>query len=143
MYKISKLKNKITFGLDLISNKTLKIIAPIILKPLLHVINLFRELGYVPKELKINKVLPIYKAEEKNKFTNYCPISLLSTFSKLLERIVAAQMISFLDKSKILYSHQYGFRRGYSTTHPIIHYIELIRIALNRHEHTVAIFIDL
>mgnify|MGYP001790808951 CR=1 FL=1 len=79
----------------------LKEIIPHILNPIVHLFNLSLKTGYIPDSYKQAKVIPIYKSQEKNDFTNYRPISLLSTFSKLLEKIVAKQMFRFLNKHKI------------------------------------------
>ena len=52
---------------------------------------------------------------------NYRPVSLLSAFSKILEKIMYNKIMSFLDTKKILCKHQYGFRPNHSTIHPIMH----------------------
>ena len=87
----NKLKPKLSSGVDFISNKLLKQIAPIIITPLHYLINLSLETGYIPGELKIAKIVPIYKDGDSHCFTNYRPISLLSSFAKLVEKIVAKQ----------------------------------------------------
>ena len=62
--------------------------------------------------MKIAKVIPIYKSSDQCNLQNYRPVSLLSAFSKILEKkkIMYNKMMSFLDTKKILYKHQYGFR---------------------------------
>ena len=87
----NQLKPKLSSGVDFISNKLLKQIAPIIITPLHYLINLSLETGYIPGELKIAKIVPIYKDGDSHCFTNYRPISLLSSFAKLVEKIVAKQ----------------------------------------------------
>ena len=126
-----KLKGKSSSGADNISSKLLKKILPIIIIPLCHLFNLSLQTGYIPDQLKIAKVIPVYKSSDKHMFTNYRPISLLSSFSKLLEKLVARQMFAFLNKYKLLYNHQYGFRNSHSTSHPIIHFLDKIFQALN------------
>lgn len=142
---VGKMKPKTSSGPDLISSKLLKMILPEIITPLCHIINLSFRTGYVPPEFKIAKVIPVFKAEDKHQFTNYRPISLLSTFSKLIEKIVAKQMVGFLNKNKILYNHQYGFRSGFNTTQPVVHFLNKIYSALNKlgPEYTLSIFLDL
>ena len=66
------------------------------------------------------KVIPIYKAGDKTNVTNYRPISLLSCFSKILEKLVYTRTIDFLNHENVLLSTQYGFKRNYSTFHAII-----------------------
>ena len=145
LYFISKLKGKTSYGFDLISNKVLKLIAPHIISPLTHILNLSLQNGTVASPFKITKVVPVFKGENKHFFTNYRPISLLSSFSKLLEKIVAKQLIDFLNFHNIFYKHQYGFRKHHCTSHPLIHFTHNIFQALNQDDpqFSLAIFIDL
>ena len=140
-----KLKSKSSCGPDNISTKLLKHILPLIIEPICHIFNLSLQTGFIPMELKTAKVVPIYKSDDKHSFNNYRPISLLSSLSKLLEKIVAKQMVGFLYKHKILYKHQYGFRNGHSTCHPVLHFLDKIILALNKPnpEYTLGIFLDL
>ena len=139
------MKPKVSSGADFISNKLLQQIAPIIITPLHYLINLSLESGYVPQELKLAKIIPVFKDGDKHEFTNYRPISLLSSFSKLLEKIVSRQIIGFLNSHNVLYKHQYGFRSNHNTSHPVIHFTNKIYNALNQKPSatTLAIFIDL
>ena len=141
----SKLKPKRSAGPDNISTKLLKEIIPIILIPLCHLFNLSLQTGYIPIQLKSAKVIPIFKSGDKHDFNNYRPISLLSSLSKLLEKIVASQMLGFLNKFKYFYKHQYGFRKRHNTSHPIIHFLDKIYDSLNKNnpEYTLSVFIDL
>ena len=105
----SKLKPKTSSGPDHISTKVLKIILPFILDPFCHLLNLSFETGFIPNEFKIAKVVPVFKSGERDDFNNYIPISLLSCFSKLFEKVVAQQVMYFINHRDILYMHQYGF----------------------------------
>ena len=91
-----QIKPKLSSGTDFISNKLLKHIAPIIIEPLHYLINLSLDSGYIPRELKIAKIVPVFKDGDCHVYTNYMPISLLNSFSKLLEKIVARQLTCFL-----------------------------------------------
>jgi hypothetical protein len=90
-----QLKTKMSSGADFISTKLLKQIAPLIITPLHYLINLSLETGFVPKQIKIAKIVPVFKEGDRLDFNNYRPISLLSSFSKFLEKIVAKQILSF------------------------------------------------
>ena len=79
---IKRLKNKDSSGIDGISNNLIKHIHLEIAKPLTLIINQMINSGIFPSELKISKVTPIYKANEKDLFSNYRPISLLPSISK-------------------------------------------------------------
>ena len=82
--------------------------------------------GIVPKELKIAKVIPIFKSGNASSFNNYRPISILPVFSKILEKVIAKKLIAFLEKTDQFYKHQYGFRPGHSTTHPVLQLVNQI-----------------
>jgi len=67
-------------------------------KPLLHIYNSSIQTGNVPTKLKIAKVIPLYKKGEGTEPSNYRPISLLSVFSKLFEKLICRRLVSFLDR---------------------------------------------
>ena len=69
----------------------------------------------------------------------------LCSFSKLLEKIVAKQLVRFLHINDIIYKHQYGFRAKHNTSHPVLHFSDQIYNSLNQNPSakTLAIFIDL
>lgn len=142
---LSKLQPKKSSSHDNISTKLLIEIMPCIIFPIIHLFNLSLKTGYIPNDYKRAKVIPIFKAGETNRFDNYRPISLLNAFSKLLEKIVACQMMKYLNKFKLLYEHQYGFRSGRNTSQPLIQLINKIYQGLNKQtsEYTLGVFIDL
>ena len=74
---------------------------------------------------------------------NYRPISLLSCFSKILEKIVSNRLTSFLDSNNLITNCQYGFRKKHSTTHPLIHFLNHVSTSFDKKLHTIAIFCDL
>ena len=141
----SKLKPKLSSGHDHISTKLLKETIELIHRPLTYLINKSFTTGIVPSQLKIAKVIPIYKNSETNQLKNYRPVSLLPAISKVFEKIMYNKVMGFLDSNNILYKHQYGFRAKHSTIHPILHLINHCADANNKtpKEHTLSIFCDL
>ena len=107
-------------GPNSVDVKYLKSAAVVIAPVLALLCNACLTLGVFPSCLKISKVIPIYKAGDKTNVTNYRPISLLSCFSKILEKLFYTRTIDFLNHENVLLSTQYGFRRNYSTSHAII-----------------------
>ena len=81
-----------------------------IVMPFTYICNLSFKNGLFPNAMKTAKVIPVYKSGDKHLFTNYRPISLLSQFSKLLEKLFVVRLDSFIEKHNILSDHQYGFR---------------------------------
>ena len=91
----------------------LKEISDSIVLPLTYLFNLSFNTGNVPDLLKIAKVVPIYKKGKKHFPGNYRPISLLSIFDKILEKLMYRCLSNFLEKNKCLYKYQFGFRKKY------------------------------
>ena len=137
------LANKTTPAHTGVSTHFIKQMVTSLINPLFHIFNLSFSTGVVPAQLKIAKVIPIFKAGDKSSMDNYRPISLLSSFSKILEKIVALRLMNFLNNNDILSKWQFGFRLGHSTSHPMVHFLNKITDALNNKKHTIAIFCDL
>ena len=111
--------------------------------PLAHIFNLSISTGIFPSCLKTSRTVPIFKAGSPLLCDNYRPISLLSTLSKLLEKIVCKQLVNHLDINNLLYEHQYGFQHGKSTEHNLIQLTNFINTALNEKKYAIGIFLDL
>ena len=130
-------------GYDNITNKIIKLSATEISKPLTHIFNLTFVNGVIPDELKLALVTPIFKAQESDRFENYRPISVLSCFSKLLEKLMYNRLISYIEVNKILSKHQYGFRKNRSTELAIIELVDKITKGIDQGKYTLGIFLDL
>ena len=89
----------------------IKDVSVVILDPLVHIFNLSLLNGCVPDKLKIANVIPVFKKGDRSQPTNYRPISLLSVFDKLLEKLMFSRLISYLEGNNILYNYQFGFRK--------------------------------
>ena len=98
--------------------------------------------GRYPDDLKIAKVIALYKKGVKYDPNNYRPISLLSHFDKIFEKILCGRLVSFLERNKILYCYQYGFRKLYSTVLPLIEITDHIKCLLDEKNYVISIFID-
>ena len=140
---IYNLPPKSSSGCDGISTKLLKVIAPVIIKPLTLLINQVLNTGTFPDKLKIAKVIPIFKKGDPSLFENYRPISLLPAISKVLEKIIALQLSSYFEKNKLLFDNQYGFRPKHSTEHAALELIDRITNKMDTNEIPLNIFLDL
>ena len=130
-------------GYDGIKITTVKQSIYHICEPLTYIINLSLSSGIVPNNMKVARVIPIYKKEDPSLFSNYRPISILPCFSKFLERIIYNRISDFVNKKDILYMHQYGFRKNHSTCLAMLHLIDNITSSLDRKELVMGIFLDL
>ena len=111
--------------------------------PLTHIVNKCFSEGVFPSELKLAKVVPIFKAGASNKITNFRPISVLSFFSKVFEKIIYNHLIDFMNHNDILYGYQFGFRKGHSTQQAIITLVNKIISCLDNGDLVLGVFLDL
>jgi hypothetical protein len=74
--------------------------------PLKHIVNLSLATGEIPDQIKTAKVVPIFKSRDSTDINNYRPISLLSSFGKILEKIVANKLVSFLESNNLISKQQ-------------------------------------
>lgn len=140
---ISGLKNNQSSGYDNISNFLLKRIGPYISSPLAYIINLSFTSGIFPQALKHAEIIPIHKKNCKANLENYRPISLLSGFSKVIERIVGDKLLLYLNKFKIIEPFQHGFLKQRSVHTALEVFVDGIVSALDKKLVPVGIFIDL
>ena len=84
---IEHLKNKTSTGTDGISNKLIKAAKNELIKPLTIIINQMLHTGIFPEPLKMSKVVPMYKANDQILLSNYRPIALLPSLSKIFEQL--------------------------------------------------------
>ena len=96
--------------------------------------------GVFPNELKLAKVVPLYKSGNRNCTSNYRPISILPTISKIFEKLLHKRIYKFLEH--IIYDYQFGFRQGHSTIHTVQTAISSVITSLNSSYHSMGIFID-
>ena len=74
----------------------------------------------VPRQAENCSCVTNIQGSDNNDLTNYRPISVLSCFSKIHERIMYNRLSSYVSEEKILYSKQFDFQSGYSTEHAIL-----------------------
>ena len=121
----------------------LKTLKSLLSKPLAHLFNCSFLSGVVPDKLKVARVVPVFKKGPRTLMTNYRPISLLSIFNKLLEKLMYNRLMDFLDKNEVLYNGQFGFRTKHSTSHAILLITDKIQKAIENKLFSCGIFLDL
>ena len=110
---------------------------------LTYVLNLSINSVIVHAQMKLARVVPLYKSGDKRLLSNYRPVSVLPVFSKFLEKAVYNRLIRFFDKYEILYNNQYGFGKKSSTSLALLYLHDKITSATDERKHTVGIFLDL
>jgi hypothetical protein len=141
---ISKsLKSKSSYGFDEISVKILKMSSPFILSPLTYIFNKALSSGVFPERLKYSTIKPIYKHGDKLNMSNYRPISILTSFSKVLEKLLYIRLSEHITKNNILANEQFGFRAESSTVKATYKLLDEILTAMNSKALVGGIFCDL
>ena len=110
--------------------------------PLTHVLNLSLSNGVFPNQLKITKLIPLFKSGESMIFINYRPIALLSVFSKIFEKIMYVRIMKFLEKNNIIYFLQFGFLKHHSTSMALSFLLDNISNAMDENKLSLGIFLD-
>ena len=126
-----------------VNMKIVKHVIQRIVKPLMHICNKSFETSTFPNSMKKAKVIPLYKNGERNRFSNYRPISLLPQFSKILEKLFYIRANNFIEKCSLLNENQYGFRHNRSTSDSILQLVENLTSAIDNKKITVGVYIDL
>ena len=130
-------------GLYSCPTRILRSVRHILSKPLADIMNKSVSQGVYPSKLKHAKVIPVYKSDDETDPGNYRPISLLSNFNRIFEKVMFKRLKVFLDQNDILFRSQYGFRDKYSTQHVILDIVNTIQSNMDKKLYTCGIFIDL
>ena len=140
---VSNLKNSSSSGYDNIPTKLIKYCNVELAPVLAHINNQSLVEGIFPTNLKIAKIVPIFKTGNASTVSNYRPISILSVFSKVFEKIVHARLEEYLLENAILHNNQFGFRSELSTCMALLELVNKLAASVDAGEITVGLFIDL
>ncbi|XP_072037659.1 uncharacterized protein [Amphiura filiformis] len=143
MDELNSLSPKKASGLDDICVKLLKYGKEAVVPILCKIFNMSLKQGCFPDDLKIARVIPIYKGSNQDEFSNYRPISILPVCSKLLEKIVHSQLYNYVTDNNILYKGQSGFRKQHSTCTALLKTIDKWSTDIDNGNYVGAVFVDL
>ena len=139
----AQLPAKQSSGSDNISNTLLKELIPYLCEPLCLLINKSLECGVFPDLMKLAEVVPLYKGKARDQETNYRPISLLTTMSKIMEKVVYKRVYDFLSSTGQICDTQYGFRSKHSCDHAVAQVVGTILKNLENKKTTISVMLDL
>ena len=96
-----------------------------------------------PSAMKLARVIPFLKSDEPHEVDQYRPISILSVFSKIFEKVVHSKLSTYFEERNLLYMKQFGFRRKCCTEFGILELVDNITKAMELRQYTVGVFLDL
>lgn len=140
---IRNLKVSPSSGFDCVSSKILKQVKNSVAAPLTFLINKSFETGIFPQKLKFAIIKPVFKKGNRSDVTNFRPISLLSTFSKVYESIMNLKLNSYLKKYKIIDQSQHGFTKERSLDTALFSFVNEMVSCVDQQSFAGALLIDL
>lgn len=99
--------------------------------------------GVFPDEFKVAKIIPLYKSGNHSDLNNYRPISILNTFSKMVEKIIKVRLIQFIEKKFNFDPYQYGFQKQSGVLGATVDLVEHITSQLDLNKYVTVVYIDL
>lgn len=140
---ISELKNS-SPGIDNIFSKTVKELSQEICPLMVQLINCIFNTGVYPECFKSGLTIPINKSGDKTNVADYRPVTMLSAYNKIVEKIILKRLQSFtLNHEKIIYSHQFGFRPKCNTEIAAVELIQYIQKSIDDRQKVSMISMDL
>lgn len=140
---ISDVRSRNSSGWDGISVKMFAGLPDDALEVLAECVNLSFTSGDFPDCLKVANIVPLYKGGDEDCPSNYRPIALLPTLSKIFEKLVKKRILAFISREGILRSAQFGFQSGKGTSDAIFSFLERLYLTVNDREAAAAVFCDL
>ena len=140
---IDNLKLNTAVGLDNIGPKMIKDLKHVLSNTLADLINKSFEEGIFPQCLKAAIITPIFKEGDKEQINNYRPISVLTTISKIFERVVSDQLSQFLEINKIISKYQHAYRKKHSSITCLFEILNLIYRCIDEKKYVAIASLDL
>ena len=126
-----------------ISIRLIKMSAGITSPYLSHYFSKFMQNGIFPRCLKNGNITPVLKRGNPQLLENYRPISTLSCFGKIFEKVIYKRLYSFFTSNQLINENQFGFRSKHSTSHAVNYSLDKIVSETEKQKHVLGIFIDL
>ena len=117
---VKGLRNTRSFVVDGVPLFAIKNCFPVVGPLLLRIVNASLVSGVFPSAWKTACVVPLFKSGDRTQPNNFRPISLLSVFSKVTEKLVCSQLMNYVDRTAILTDSQYAYRPAHSAEGAVI-----------------------
>ena len=119
---IDKLHVKKATGVDKISSKIIKLGKPALQSPLTDLINLTIQTSTFPENLKRAQLAPLHKKNDPMEKSNFRPVSVLTTISKIYEKVLSEQLSAYFDG--IFDQYLCAFRKGHGCQTTLLRLLE-------------------
>ena len=140
---VSGLSNSSSFGMDNIDTFTVKLIKSEIIPALTHIINLSISSQEFPLFWKRSKIIPLHKKEDLLNPKNYRPVAIVPIFSKVLERVIFNQLVTYLTENELIHPNHHAYRVSHNTTTALIQMYDVWLQALEGGELAGVCFLDM
>jgi Reverse transcriptase (RNA-dependent DNA polymerase)/Endonuclease-reverse transcriptase len=141
---IKSLRTKKSPGHDKITNRVIKNFSTKTIILFTRIINAIMLRGYFPQAWKMAVVIPVPKpGKPPDRPSNLRPISLLSSLSKITEKVILSRINSHITDLDLLPNEQFGFRQSHSTTHALLRITRHIGSRLKQKESTTMVVLDI
>ena len=101
-----------------------------------------QESGTIPNNWCNANVTPLFKKGECYKAANYRPVSLTSIYSKLMEHVIASQLMGHLNTNNILYDLQHDFQDKCSCETQLLALVHELAHGVNANKQTDMAILD-
>ena len=139
---INKLDSTKATGIDGLGPRIIKIAASTLSPSITTLINKSISNGCFPSQMKLAKVFPIHKGGETTDPSNYRPISILPTISKIFEKHVNQHLIGYLNKHKLIHETQSGFRQKHSCQTALVKLVDQWLSCIDKGDIVGTLFVD-
>ena len=141
---IKELKHSNAYGHDDLDLNTFKLAAPVIAPIVMHLINLSLGTSTFAQRWKLARILPLLKSTEINRNlpSSYNPVAQLSVLSKLVERSLQTQLLSYMEEFKMIAPQHHAYRLKYSTTTALVEIMDKVVTGMDHNEITATLSVD-
>ena len=140
---IEGIRNEVAIGCDNIGIKIIKDLKDILVPLLTELINIGYETSKFPDCMKMGIIKPIFKKDDRNEISNYRPITILPTLSKVFERAATDQIVQFLEQNKLISKKQHAYRKGHSTNTCLMDSTNYIYKMVDQNKYVALLSLDL
>ena len=138
---LSKINPNKSTGDDCIPPKIVKIAANSLTLPMTNIVNASIKCQTCPSSAKSAAISPIFKSVDRSIKSNFRPLSVLPTFSKIFENVIKDQISSYFENYLSVYLTAY--RKNFSSQHMLIRLIESWKKQLDSSNVVGAVLMDL